>query len=111
MKFGFSRTTISRVYREYLESGKISNLLHHCGRKKNMQGWNQRRLTTIIKRDRCVTLPQIAAISMLVHQQVSPCEPFNGTPSAPKAYSCILVDCTTQSFKLRMGPSTPTLDC
>ncbi|GBL84664.1 hypothetical protein AVEN_191121-1 [Araneus ventricosus] len=32
MKFGFSRTTISRVYREYRESGKTSNLRHRCGR-------------------------------------------------------------------------------
>ncbi|GFW76692.1 HTH_Tnp_Tc3_2 domain-containing protein [Trichonephila clavipes] len=35
MKFGFSRTTISRVCREYRESGKTSNLRHRCGRKKN----------------------------------------------------------------------------
>ena len=28
-KFGFPRTTISRVYREYRESGKISSLRHH----------------------------------------------------------------------------------
>ncbi|GFV72153.1 HTH_Tnp_Tc3_2 domain-containing protein [Trichonephila clavipes] len=38
MKFVFSRTNISRVYPEYRESGKTSNLLHHCGgRKKIMQ--------------------------------------------------------------------------
>ncbi|GFT29347.1 RNA-dependent RNA polymerase [Trichonephila clavipes] len=35
MKFRFSRTTISRVNREYRESGKISNLRHRCGRKKD----------------------------------------------------------------------------
>ncbi|GFX40496.1 HTH_Tnp_Tc3_2 domain-containing protein [Trichonephila clavipes] len=61
MKFGFSRTTISRVYREYRESSKISNLRHQCGRKKIMQERDQRRLTRIIKRDRCAALPQIAA--------------------------------------------------
>ncbi|GBN41510.1 hypothetical protein AVEN_178950-1 [Araneus ventricosus] len=60
MKFGFSRTT-SRVYREYRESGKTSNLRHRCGRKKIMQERDQRRLTRIIKRDRRATLPQIAA--------------------------------------------------
>ncbi|GBL75843.1 hypothetical protein AVEN_146459-1 [Araneus ventricosus] len=38
MKFGFSRTTISRVYREYRESGKTSNLRHRCGRKKDHAG-------------------------------------------------------------------------
>ncbi|GBM63500.1 hypothetical protein AVEN_73782-1 [Araneus ventricosus] len=59
MKFGFSRTTISRVYREYRECGKPSNLRHRCGRKKITQ--DQRRLTRIIKRDRRATLPQIAA--------------------------------------------------
>ncbi|GFX10570.1 HTH_Tnp_Tc3_2 domain-containing protein [Trichonephila clavipes] len=37
MKFGFLRTNISRVYREYRESGKTSNLRHRCGRKKIMQ--------------------------------------------------------------------------
>ncbi|GFW01881.1 HTH_Tnp_Tc3_1 domain-containing protein [Trichonephila clavipes] len=35
MKFGFSHTTISQMYREYRESGKTSNLRHHCGRKRS----------------------------------------------------------------------------
>ncbi|GFU89188.1 HTH_Tnp_Tc3_2 domain-containing protein [Trichonephila clavipes] len=61
MKFGFSRTAILQVYREYRESGKTSNLRHHCGPKKIMQQRDQRRLTRIIKRDRRATLPQIAA--------------------------------------------------
>ncbi|GFV56920.1 HTH_Tnp_Tc3_2 domain-containing protein [Trichonephila clavipes] len=61
IKFGFSLTTILRVYREHRESDKTSNLRHHCGWKKIKQGRNQRRLTRIIKRDRCVTLPQITA--------------------------------------------------
>ncbi|GFV58883.1 HTH_Tnp_Tc3_2 domain-containing protein [Trichonephila clavipes] len=61
MKFGFSSTTISRVHREYRESGKASNLRHRCCRKKIMQKRNQRLLTRIIKRDRHATLPQIAA--------------------------------------------------
>ncbi|GFT93275.1 uncharacterized protein TNCV_2220341 [Trichonephila clavipes] len=39
MNFGFSSMTISRVYREYRESGKTSNLRHRCGRKKMMQEW------------------------------------------------------------------------
>ncbi|GFX68746.1 transposable element Tcb2 transposase [Trichonephila clavipes] len=58
MKLGFSRTAISRVYREYQESSKTSNLRHLCGRK-NMQERDQRRLTRIIKRGRHATLPQI----------------------------------------------------
>ncbi|GFX98027.1 HTH_Tnp_Tc3_2 domain-containing protein [Trichonephila clavipes] len=41
MKFGFSRITISRVYREYWEFGKLSNLRHRCGRKKIMQERDQ----------------------------------------------------------------------
>ncbi|GFU71459.1 uncharacterized protein TNCV_2378461 [Trichonephila clavipes] len=35
MKFEFSRTTISRVYLDYRESGKTSNLRHRCGRKEH----------------------------------------------------------------------------
>ncbi|GBN00297.1 hypothetical protein AVEN_171890-1 [Araneus ventricosus] len=37
MKFGFSRTTISRVYREYRISGKKSNFRQRCGRKKDLE--------------------------------------------------------------------------
>ncbi|GBN19387.1 hypothetical protein AVEN_120682-1 [Araneus ventricosus] len=58
MKFGFSRTTISREYRG---SGKTSNLRHRCGRKKIMQERYQQRLTRIFKPDRRATVPQIAA--------------------------------------------------
>ncbi|GFX66689.1 HTH_Tnp_Tc3_2 domain-containing protein [Trichonephila clavipes] len=61
MKFLFLRTAISRVYREYQEAGKTSNLRHRCGRKKIMQEWDQRRMTRTIKSDRRATLPQIAA--------------------------------------------------
>ncbi|GFW21922.1 uncharacterized protein TNCV_4822051 [Trichonephila clavipes] len=61
MKFGFSRMTISRVYREYRESGKTSHLQHRCGRKKIMQERDQQRLTRILKRDSHATLPQIVA--------------------------------------------------
>ncbi|GFU05192.1 transposable element Tcb2 transposase [Trichonephila clavipes] len=45
MKFGFSSTTISRVYREYRESGKTSNLRHRCGRKRS---YFNARLSTIV---------------------------------------------------------------
>ncbi|GBN29451.1 hypothetical protein AVEN_59639-1 [Araneus ventricosus] len=37
LKFGFSRTTISRVYREYRISGKTSNFRYRCGRKKTLK--------------------------------------------------------------------------
>ncbi|GFS47449.1 HTH_Tnp_Tc3_2 domain-containing protein [Trichonephila clavipes] len=42
MKFRFSRTSISRVYREYRISGETSNLRHRCDRKKIMQERDQR---------------------------------------------------------------------
>ncbi|GFS53924.1 HTH_Tnp_Tc3_2 domain-containing protein [Trichonephila clavipes] len=61
MKFGFSRTAISRVYREYRESSKTSNLRHRSCRKKIMQERDQRQLMRIIKRQRRATLPQISA--------------------------------------------------
>ncbi|GBL90990.1 hypothetical protein AVEN_184386-1 [Araneus ventricosus] len=37
MKFGFARTTISEVYREYGVSGKTSNVRHRCGWKKTLK--------------------------------------------------------------------------
>ncbi|GBM00022.1 hypothetical protein AVEN_214099-1 [Araneus ventricosus] len=37
IKFVFSRTTISRVYREYRVSGKTSNFRHRCDRKKTLK--------------------------------------------------------------------------
>ncbi|GBM67828.1 hypothetical protein AVEN_30977-1 [Araneus ventricosus] len=37
MKFGFSRTTTSRVYREYRVSSKTSNFRHRCGRIKDLE--------------------------------------------------------------------------
>ncbi|GFS96338.1 HTH_Tnp_Tc3_2 domain-containing protein [Trichonephila clavipes] len=61
VKFGFSRMTISRVYREYRESGKTFHLRYRCGRKKSMQEGDQRRLTIIIKRDIRAAFSQIAA--------------------------------------------------
>ncbi|GFV25266.1 transposable element Tcb2 transposase [Trichonephila clavipes] len=44
---------------QWQKSVKTSNLRHRCGRKKNTQERDQRRLTRIIKRDRRATLPQI----------------------------------------------------
>ncbi|GFX05687.1 HTH_Tnp_Tc3_2 domain-containing protein [Trichonephila clavipes] len=62
MKFGFSRTTISRVYREYRESDQTSNLQYCCSPKKIVQVRNQRQLMRIIKRDRRTSIPQIAVV-------------------------------------------------
>ncbi|GFT25917.1 HTH_Tnp_Tc3_2 domain-containing protein [Trichonephila clavipes] len=83
MKFEFSRTTISQVYREYRESGKTSDLRHRHSRKKNMHERDQRRLTRIINRERRATLPQIVADFNIgpSTKKVSPCERFNKTLS------------------------------
>ncbi|GFV57448.1 transposable element Tcb2 transposase [Trichonephila clavipes] len=61
MKFGFSRTAISRVYHEFWESGKTSNLRHHCCRKKNIQERDEQQLMRIIKHDRRASLLQIVS--------------------------------------------------
>ncbi|GBM93700.1 hypothetical protein AVEN_74418-1 [Araneus ventricosus] len=37
MKFGYSHTTISRVYHEYRVFGKTSNIRHRCSRKKTLK--------------------------------------------------------------------------
>ncbi|GFX81771.1 transposable element Tcb2 transposase [Trichonephila clavipes] len=87
----------SQMYREYRESGKISNLRHSCGRKKHRLERDERRLTKITKCDRRATLPQIAA-------------DFNAGPSTSvtvrtiyrniidMGFRCTLVDCMAQSF-------------
>ncbi|GBN64993.1 hypothetical protein AVEN_175641-1 [Araneus ventricosus] len=61
MKFGFARTTISRVYREYRVSGKTSNFRHRFRRRKTLKELDNCRQTRILKRDRRAILPQIAA--------------------------------------------------
>ncbi|GBM77270.1 hypothetical protein AVEN_265575-1 [Araneus ventricosus] len=96
MKFGFSRTTISRVYREYRESGKTSNLRHRCGRKKIKQVQDQRRLTRIIKRDRCATLPQIAAY-------------FNAGPSTSVSLRTIQRNIIDMGFRSRRPTRVPLM--
>ncbi|GBO16395.1 hypothetical protein AVEN_258374-1 [Araneus ventricosus] len=42
MKFGYSRATISRVYNEYLVSGKTSNLRHRHDQKKTLKERDRR---------------------------------------------------------------------
>ncbi|GBL84127.1 hypothetical protein AVEN_118545-1 [Araneus ventricosus] len=97
MKFGFSRTTISRVYREYQESGKTSNLRHRCGRKKIMQKRDQRRLTRIIKHDRRATsLPQIAA-------------DFNAGPSTSVSVRTIQRNIIDMGFRSRRPTRVPLM--
>ncbi|GFW41959.1 HTH_Tnp_Tc3_2 domain-containing protein [Trichonephila clavipes] len=96
MKLGFSHMTSSRVYREYRESGKTSNLRHCCGRKKIMQEWDQQRLTRIIKRDRRAAFPQIAA-------------DFNAGPSTSVTVRTIQRDIIDMNFRSRRLIRVPLL--
>jgi len=41
---GFSRTTISRVYKEWVEKGKTSSMWQSCGRKGFVDTRGQRRM-------------------------------------------------------------------
>ncbi|GBN62814.1 hypothetical protein AVEN_66310-1 [Araneus ventricosus] len=96
MKFEFSRTTVSRVCREYWESGKTSHLRHHCGREKIMQERNQRRLTRIIKRYRRAILPQIAA-------------DFNAGPSTSVSLRTIQQNIIDMGFRSRRPTRVPLM--
>ncbi|GBM17391.1 hypothetical protein AVEN_119435-1 [Araneus ventricosus] len=78
MEFVFSRTAISRMYREYRESGKTSNLRHRCGRKKIIQERDGRESLNATD---VQPFRKLLQISMPGHQQVSACEPFNETSS------------------------------
>ncbi len=56
---GFSRTTISRVYREWLEKEKISSERQLCGRKCLVDVRGQRRMGRLVRDDRKATVTQI----------------------------------------------------
>ncbi len=56
---GFSRTTISRVYRERSEKEKISSERQLCGRKYLVDVRGQRRMDRLVRDDRKATLTQI----------------------------------------------------
>ncbi|GBO41038.1 hypothetical protein AVEN_186465-1 [Araneus ventricosus] len=61
MKFGYSHTTLSRLYHEYRVSGKASNLRLRREQKKTSKERDCLCLTRNLKRVRRATLPQIAA--------------------------------------------------
>uniref|UniRef100_A0AAY5LA69 Tc3 transposase DNA binding domain-containing protein n=1 Tax=Esox lucius TaxID=8010 RepID=A0AAY5LA69_ESOLU len=53
---GFSRTTISRFYKEWCEKGKTSSMRQSCGQKCLV---GQRRMGQLIQADRRATLTEI----------------------------------------------------
>ncbi len=56
---GFSRTSISRVYREWSEKEKISSERQLCGRKCLVDVRGQRRMDRLVRYDRKKTVTQI----------------------------------------------------
>ncbi len=56
---GLSRTTVSRVYREWSEKGKISSERQLCGRKCLVDVRGQRRMGRLVRDDRKATVTQI----------------------------------------------------
>ncbi len=56
---GFSRTSISRVYREWSEKEKISSEWQLCGRKCLVDVRGQRRMGRLVRDDRKDTVTQI----------------------------------------------------
>ncbi len=59
---GFSRRTISMVYREWSEKEKISSERQLCGRKCLVDVKGQRRMGRLVRDDRKATVTQITTL-------------------------------------------------
>ncbi|GBO03753.1 hypothetical protein AVEN_45833-1 [Araneus ventricosus] len=97
MEFGFLRTTISQVYREYQVSGKRSNFRLQCSRKKTLKDRTIDVRPESLNKIDVQYLLKLPRIYIMGHLQVSACELFNG-PSliwalraeGPLVYRCLL---------------------
>jgi len=68
---GFSRTTISRVYREWSEKEKISSERQFCGRKCLVDARGQRRMARLVPADRKATVTQITTCYNQLQKSIS----------------------------------------
>ncbi len=68
---GFSRTTISRVYREWSEKEKISSERQLCGRKCLVDVRGQRRMGRLVRDDRKATVTQITTYNQGMQNIIS----------------------------------------
>ncbi|GBN26332.1 hypothetical protein AVEN_5097-1 [Araneus ventricosus] len=89
MKFGFSRTTISRVYREYRVSGKTSNFRHRCGRKKSLKNWTIDVRRESLNETDVQYFLKLPRISLMGHLQVSACELLGSQSRRPTRVSLL----------------------
>lgn len=58
---GFSRTTVSRVFREWSEKRMVSSARQSCGRKCLVDDGGQRKLDRLIQGDREATVAELTA--------------------------------------------------